>query len=599
MSEPLQVNRRRVLATLLRSAFAADPWRATLTLVLASTAAVSAMVLAYWTKLIVDAAARTDGHAARVAAAGLVLTGMASLGAILALVQVRFRLQESTAHAIEVDMINQISSLPGIDHHENPAVLDELELLRSQRSQIASAVELTVEVAAAVLRLGVTLLLLAAVSPVLLSLVLIGVPGLVVTARSNRSHDDLQRELSAPTRKREALADLALSAEAGKELRIFGATRRIRELHDAEWDHVEGRIYTHWRRRTWALTAAELLFNLGYLGALALTVRRVLAGHAGPGDLMLVAGLGATVNSQLRTLQANVGSVQNAFLVMSRYLWLVDFSESHARRDAANLPAPDRLTDGIHLRGVDFAYPGVDRDVLVDVDIALPAGSTVAVVGANGAGKSTLVKLLAAFYQPNRGEVSVDGTPLDQLSVTGWRARMTAGFQDFMQYEVTAGWCVGLGDLPRLDDEAAHQRALQVAGGEDVIASLPDGWASQLGRSWGGSELSLGQWQKLALARTNLRAAPLLVLLDEPTASLDAEAEHQLYERFRLAGRAHLDDVGGVTLLVSHRFSTAATADLIVVLDEGRVAESGTHAELTERGGVYAELFTLQANAYQ
>ena len=247
-----------------------------------------------------------------------------------------------------------------------------------------------------------------------------------------------------------------------------------------------------------------------------------------------------------------------------------------------------------------FAYPGTDNEVLSGVSLHLPAGGTVAVVGENGAGKTTLVKLLCRFYDPSKGRILVDGTGLDQHDVEDWRAGITAAFQDFARFQFLARETVGVGDLKAVEDIPAVERAVVRAGAEDVAAGLPSGLETQLGREWqDGIEVSEGQWQKLALARALMRERPLLLILDEPTASLDAETEYALFARFAAAVHEMASEVGTITILVSHRFSTVRMADSIVVLDGGRVSEVGSHDELMACGGLYAELYELQERAYR
>jgi ATP-binding cassette subfamily B protein len=237
--------------------------------------------------------------------------------------------------------------------------------------------------------------------------------------------------------------------------------------------------------------------------------------------------------------------------------------------------------------------------VLEDISLSLPAGSVVAVVGENGAGKTTLVKLLARMYEPTSGAILVDDQPLARMPADKWRARMAGAFQDFFRFEFRARYTVGLGDLPRLDNEPAVVAAVERAGANDVISRLGSGLETQLGPTWpGGVEVSFGQWQKLALSRGFMRDHPLLLVLDEPTAALDAETEHALFERYAAAARSSRD-AGYVTILVSHRFSTVRMADLIVVLDGARLLEVGTHDELKAKGGHYAELYDIQAAAYR
>jgi ATP-binding cassette, subfamily B, bacterial len=265
------------------------------------------------------------------------------------------------------------------------------------------------------------------------------------------------------------------------------------------------------------------------------------------------------------------------------------------------VPVPERLEEGIRLEGVSFRYPATDRLVLQDVDLVLPAGSVVAVVGENGAGKSTLVKLLCRFYEPTEGRVLVDGGDLSRMPAEAWRERCAGAFQDFFRFELPVRHTVGVGDLPRLEDEPAVTTAVGRAGADDVVAGLPAGLGTQLGPTWReGVEVSFGQWQKLALARGFMRDVPLLLVLDEPTAALDAETEHALFSRYAAAARAPEGrETGRVTVLVSHRFSTVRMADLIVVLDGAHVVESGSHEQLLARGGTYAELYRIQAAAYR
>jgi ATP-binding cassette subfamily B protein len=209
------------------------------------------------------------------------------------------------------------------------------------------------------------------------------------------------------------------------------------------------------------------------------------------------------------------------------------------------------------------------------------------------------VKLLARMYEPSSGTIAVDGIPLREMTAESWRARMSGAFQDFYRFELTARHSIGLGDLTRMDDQRTVIDAAERAGAADVIAKLPSGLDTQLGPSWpAGVDVSFGQWQKIALARGFMRDDPLLLILDEPTAALDAETEHGLFERYAASAKSS-SNRGRVTLLVSHRFSTVRMADLIVVLDGARVVETGTHEALMARRGQYAELYQIQAAAYR
>ncbi|MEN3356545.1 MAG: ATP-binding cassette, subfamily bacterial, partial [Mycobacteriales bacterium] len=323
--------------------------------------------------------------------------------------------------------------------------------------------------------------------------------------------------------------------------------------------------------------------------------------HAPAGSVLLVLAAGSRLSAYIGATVGEIGFLRGIWMDGSRRLaWLEDYAAELVA--AADQPVPARLTTGITLEHVSFAYPGTGRLVLDDVSLRLPAGAVVAVVGENGAGKSTLIKLLCKLYEPVSGRILVDGVDLARLPAPEWRGRLAGAFQDFFRFEFAARQSVGLGDVDRLDDEAAVLAAVGRAGADDVLAKLAAGLDTQLGPTWpGGVEVSFGQWQKLALARGLMRDHPLLLVLDEPTAALDAETEQALFQRYAAAvhaqGPAGAD--GRISILVSHRFSTVRMADLIVVLDGSRVVETGSHDELMALGGSYAELYRIQAAAYR
>jgi len=335
------------------------------------------------------------------------------------------------------------------------------------------------------------------------------------------------------------------------------------------------------------------------VGSVLLVLRGAGTGRVTPGDVALTMGMATAMVTAAGRLTELAGSAMRAAAAADHYHWLEQQVTAPFGRhvDGARLPVPSRLTRGLELDGVTFSYGDGDRPALDDVTLRLDAGRVVAVVGENGAGKTTLVKLLCRMYAPTRGRVLVDGVDLDDLDPAEYRRRVTAGFQDYMRFELLAREAVGVGDAPRLAEVGAVQSALTKANGE-FVETLPAGIETQLGRSWsGGVELSGGEWQKLALARTMMRDDPFLVVFDEPTASLDPQTEHALFEQVAADMRGAAAD-GRITLLISPRFSTVRMAGVIVVLDHGRVVEQGTHDELMARAGLYAELYTLQARAY-
>ncbi len=261
--------------------------------------------------------------------------------------------------------------------------------------------------------------------------------------------------------------------------------------------------------------------------------------------------------------------------------------DARVPRELAAVGRPPR----IELCSVSFRYPGAARESLREVSLVIEPGETVAVVGPNGAGKTTLVKLLSGLYRPTQGRILLDGVDLVDLSPAELRARVGVIFQDFVRFHFTVAENIGVGWTPEIANREEIERAAAAGGIEEVIRSLPEGYGQGLGRWFGGEELSVGQWQRLALARAFMRRSPILVL-DEPTASLDAESEVEIFERFRdLAAER-------TAIVITHRFSTVRMADRIVVFEDGRLTEDGSHAELLERDGRYAKMFRLQAAGY-
>jgi ATP-binding cassette subfamily B protein len=388
--------------------------------------------------------------------------------------------------------------------------------------------------------------------------------------------------------------DLGIAAGPGKEIRVTRLGPQIVRRRRRAWDQWFVRMRrVRWTSAGWH-SLSWAIFGAAYIGAIVF-VASIL--HSSAGNVLLVVSAGGQLSRFLGATASQTDFLRWCIEAAQRLAWLEDYAASH--EEHVDAPAPQSIERGIRLDNVSFKYPGTESWVLRDVNLELPAGSVVAVVGENGAGKTTLVKLLCRFYQPTEGRIMVDGTELGRVHAESWRQRLGGAFQDFMRYEFLARQTIGLGDLVRTNDEGALHTAVQRGGAQDVIEKLPRGLDTQLGPTWDdGMELSFGQWQKLALARGFMRDRPLLLVLDEPTAALDAETEHALFERFAEASRAAKAD-GRVTILVSHRFSTVRMADLIVVIDDGRVVERGSHEQLIALGGLYAELYGIQARAYR
>jgi ATP-binding cassette subfamily B protein len=449
-----------------------------------------------------------------------------------------------------------------------------------------------------ILRLGVTIALLASIHPALALLAVFALPTIFSSSVRPGVERAAEQQGAAATRLARHLFDLATTAPPGKEVRVTRIGARLAKERREAWERWYGPVSSAraasaaWHAAGWAI------FGAAYVGAVVF-VTKTLA--APPGSVLLVLAAGARLSAYIGATVGEIGFLRGIWLDGSRRLaWLEDYAA--AKIENATASAPDTLRHGIQFEHVSFAYPATERLVLDDVHLDLQPGSVVAVVGENGAGKTTLVKLLCGLYRPTRGRILVDGEDLARIRPEAWRARLSGAFQDFFRFEFQALHTVGLGDLERLEDSRAVAAAVGRAGAADVVEHLASGLETQLGPTWpGGVDLSFGQWQKLALARGFMREHPLLLVLDEPTAALDAETEHALFERYAAAARGSREGAGDgrITILVSHRFSTVRMADYIVVLDGARVAEAGSHEELMARRGPYAELYGIQAKAYR
>jgi ATP-binding cassette, subfamily B, bacterial len=590
----------RAIAAIVAGGWRASPGRMTLSFALMLLNYVSWPLAPLALKEVTDAVVAGDAGAATVAAAFLPLVAL--IGYTGRQISHAVWVELADLHAIrlaqEVGALSQ--GPPGLEHHERADYADRIELIRNEGNELRSAVRLVLSAVSLGAQVVITVVLLGLVEPLLLLLLLFAVPPLVADRWSWRRIDAAKLATADRSRLSTHLFDLAVRQDAAKEIRLFGLqdelARRLRETRREVRRHVARAEWT----AVLVLAAGQLVFALGFAGALLLVVRSAVDGRASVGEVVLVVTLATRVNTLLFEVVGVAEWLQRSAQAMARMAWLrklVADLYPTTRRDA---PVPERLRDGIRFEGVGFRYPGTDTDVLRDVDLDLAAGTTVALVGENGAGKSTLVKLLCGFYSPSEGRVTVDGVDLARLPLDEWRGRIAAGFQDFVRFELLARESVGVGDLPALDEPEAVLAAVERADARELLEGLPNGLETQLGKSYtNGAELSGGQWQKVALARAMMRARPLVLILDEPTSSLDAHAEHVLFERYAASAQAVAKATGGVAVFVSHRFSTVRMADLIVVIDEGRIVEQGSHEELVAHGGVYAELFALQAAAYR
>jgi ATP-binding cassette, subfamily B, bacterial len=550
-------------------------------------------LMALWLKLLGEGVLQGDRRRVMATALGLGATATATWFLITVSSRVQRRFRDKVTIALESHVARLQAEIVTIAHQERPEHLDRLSVLRNQVFVLDHMYMSLFATCGWMLRLGVVIVLLMSIHPALAALALFALPTVFTSSWRPGIERAAEERRASSARLAQHLFTTATTAPPGKEVRVTGIGPRLVEDRRRAWEWWYGPVAAaRWGSARWH-ALAWTVFGGAYVGAIVF----VTAGlQAAPGDVLLVLAAGGRLSAYVGATVGEIGFLRGIWLDGSRRLaWLEDYAASLVA--SADQPAPAQLHEGIRLEGVSFAYPGRDRLVLDSIDLDLPAGTVVALVGENGAGKTTLVKLLCKLYEPTAGRILVDGAPLGAMRAPEWRARLAGAFQDFFRFELPARQSVGVGDVPRVDDEAAVAAAVQRAGAEDVVARLPAGLDTQLGPTWpGGVEVSFGQWQKLALARGFMRDRPLLLVLDEPTAALDAETEHALFERYAAAARGASQ---GLTILVSHRFSTVRMADLIVVLDGARVAQVGTHDDLMAKGGPYAELYSIQAAAYR
>ncbi len=562
---------------------------------LSLAAALPDALMALWLKFLGDGVLGSRPRLVWVAVLGLALSACGTwyLRTVSTRVQRRFR--DKVTIALESHVARLQASVVSIAHHERPDYLDRLSVLRNQVFVLDHMYMSVFATLGWIVRLGVTIVLLMSIDPALVLLTLFALPTVGTSSWRPGVERKVQEKSAQTLRLATHLYTLATTAPPGKEVRVTGIGEQLVTRRRAAWEGwyrpmAKARsVSAVWHALAWAIFAA------GYVGAIVYVSFGL---KSSPGDVLLVLAAGARLSAYVGATVGEIGFLRGIWMDgAQRLAWLEDYVTSFTAQ--ADIPAPDILREGIKFDRVSFAYPGTEKLVLQDVTLLLPAGSVVAVVGENGAGKTTLVKLLSRFYEPTQGRILVDGIDLGRMPADEWRARLSGAYQDFFRFELRARQAVGVGAVARIDSLDAVQTAVGRAGADDVAAQLAVGLDTQLGPAWPeGVEVSFGQWQKLALARGFMRDEPLLLVLDEPTAALDAETEHALFERYA-AGVRRGSGNGRITILVSHRFSTVRMADVIVVLDGSRVTEVGSHEQLMAKQGKYAELYSIQAAAYR
>jgi ATP-binding cassette subfamily B protein len=558
--------------------------------------------IAYVGKVIVDAVVAGIAHreasgTVDVQPAVWAVAAELGLGVAMAAVQRGLSVCESLlramlGHRVNVMILNKALTLDLV-HFEDSEFYDKLTRARRQASsRPLSLVRRTFGLGQQAIALTSFAGLLWQFSPWAVAvLVGAGLPAFVAEAKFSGDAFRLFRWRSPQSRQQSYLETVLAREDYVKEVKLYGLGPMLLGRYERIFATLfgEDRSLTL-RRGVWGFLLG-LLSTLAFYGAYGWIARDAIVGGITLGQMTMYLLLFKQGQSAVASGLQSIGGMYEDNLYLSN---LYEYLEQDVRPRAPGKTEGPTPGDGIRLEGVSFTYPGADAPALHDVSLHVRPGESLALVGENGSGKTTLIKLLTRLYEPQQGRVCVDGLDVRAWDEAALRSRVGVIFQDFARYQMLVGENVGAGDVEHFEDETRWQEAANAGMADTFIDQLPDGYRTQLGRWFrGGRELSGGQWQKVALSRAFMRQDADILVLDEPTAAMDAEAEATVFEHVRAAAGER------ITILISHRFSTVRMADRIVVLDRGRIVEQGSHAELMDEDGRYARLFSLQAAGYR
>lgn len=475
---------------------------------------------------------------------------------------------------------------------EDPEFYDKLERARTQTNSRVGLMSNTLSQAESIISMISLIAGLIYFEPILiLILVLSIIPSFINEAKFSSTRYSLARSWTAERRELDYLRFIGANNQTAKEVKLFGLTDFIADRFKVLSDDY----YVINKKLSIQQSLYGSLFNilgvLSYYGAYIYIIFRVLTGVISIGELTFLSGSFNRLRSSLQGFFSRFTRISESALYLQDYFDFLDLTME--RTSEEKTPIPETIVEGFQVNNLHFAYPGSKSDVLKGLSFTLKAGEKMAFVGQNGAGKTTLIKLFLRFYEPTQGEILLDGININKFDVDEYRKRFGVIFQDFFKYEFTLRENIAVGNISEIKNDEIIGYAASKSLAEEVVKVMEEGLEQRLGRRfYQGQELSGGQWQKVALARAYMKDADIMVL-DEPTSALDAQAEYDVFERFIALTK------GKTSIIISHRFSTVRMADRILVLQDGKVLELGTHEELMENPKLYSELFKLQAAGYQ
>ena len=495
------------------------------------------------------------------------------------------------SNASSVAIIQKTKEL-SISQLEDSEVYDKLERARTQTNgRVGLMTNLLSQIQSIIVAFSLIGGLIYFEPWLLVLLVISIIPSFINELNFSTQRYSIARSWTSERRELDYLRYIGANSNTAKEVKLFSLINFISDRFKTlshQYYLINKNLAV---KRTLLGTLFNLLGTLSYYGAYVLIILRAIAGVITIGDLTFLSGSFNRLRSTLQSIFSRLTRISESALYLRDYFDFIDLKTGIKMDSLSTVPL--EIKRGFEFKNVSFSYPESEQQVLKKVNFELNVGEKMAFVGQNGAGKTTLIKLLLRFYQPSEGKILLDGIDIQEFDETEYQALFGVIFQDFIRYDFDVTENIAVGDINRIDDQAAIQSAAELSLADEFISEMPNGYQQQLGRRFTkGKDLSGGQWQKLALARAYIRDASVMIL-DEPTSALDAKAEYESFQRFMGLTK------GKTSIIISHRFSTVRMADRIIVLQNGTVTEEGSHQSLMTNNGLYSELFTLQAAGYQ